>query len=499
MMEEDIIAEFEYIVTQGLLNAAENMRSNFDMEPNTDVIAVEKTTKHSFKSLAEAAGFEAVENADGTRAYMRNGARVTEVTVEDIENSPIGAMINYSLEMKDITKADADRQKKMFADICSLAAKTNDFSMTMSFMGSAVFTGMKANADKQYGTTYDFPSICTKTQAVIDAMSASMVKLKRGLTNDEMLELYREVFASGNPVPCPECYVFSRWIGVGGLLDNIYKYQEYYGKMGAKDAAVAYRKMYDEVEVYAAEQGITFGKAKGALTSKITKEYVKLLEKVEKADNQGEQVKDSDRTKLKSLEKQMNTVKAMTWLENVYFSQNPITHQIPKLNPRGNVPTSVLFDLNNGEAFATQYPEAWAFRTTQGAGYGKAITPYAEATLGEGILTTNNTTKTIKDKASGNLNNIFLQQNGSMDTNAKKALARARMKQKIQAFLGGQRFQSTSDARYENASDYLLAALEMQAMGGMVQCYTKVDGAVPAFGAWGFSINQSLMYALSDY
>lgn len=471
----------------------ETKASNFDMEPNTDVVPVEKTVKHSFTSLAEAAGFEAVENDDGTRAYMRNGARVTEVTVEDIENSPIGAMINYSLEMKDITKAEADRQKKMFADICSLAAKTNDFSMTMSFMGSAVFTGMKANADKQYGTTYDFPSICTKTQAVIDAMSASMVKLKRGLTHDEILELYRDVFASGNPVPCPECYVFSRWIGIGGLLDNINKYQDYYGKMGAKDAAAAYRKMYGEVEAYAAEQGLTFGKAKGALTSKITKEYVKLLEKVEKADNQGEKVKDLDRAKLASLEKQMNTVKAMTWLENVYFSQNPMTHQVPKLNPRGNVPASVLFDLNKGEAFATQYPEAWAFRTTQGAGYGKAITPYADATLGEGILTTNNTTKTIKAKAAGNLNNIFLQQKGSMDTNAKRTLARARMKQKIQAFLGGQRFQSTSDARYENASDYLLAALEMQAMGGMVQCYTKVDGAVPAFGAWGFSVNQSLM------
>ena len=458
-------------------------------DENSDVADVTEFTKHSYSSLAEAAGFVAVEFDDGTRAFTRNGEKVTEVTVEDIDNSPIGAFINFSLDQKDISKDDADRQKKMFARICTMACKTNDFAMTMQFVGSAVFTGMKANADKQYGTTYDFPSICTKTQAVIDVMSAKMVKLGRGLNTDEITEIYREVFASGNPVPCPECYVFSRWIGIGGLLDNIKKYQDYYGSMTVSEAADAYRKMRSEIEAFAKEQGLTFGKAKGALTSKLTKEFNKLTEKIEKATNQGEAVKDSDRKRLDELEPMMNTVKAMTWLENVYFADSALT----KVNKNFRVPNEVLFDLNNGEAFATQYKNAWAFRTTQGAGYGKAITPYAEARLGEGILVTNNTTNTIKGKANGTLNNYFLQQNGKMDAKAKEALMRARLKQKNQAFIGGQRFQSTSDARYENASDYLLAALEMQAMHGMVQVYTKVDGAVPAFSAWNMSINQSLM------
>ena len=463
--------------------------SLLSMEENTDSVAVEDTTMYSYSSLAFAAGFTPQENEDGSRAFIRDGKAVSEVTVADIENSPIGAFINYSLDKGDITDADAKRQKEMFADICTMACKTNDFSMTMQFVGSAVFTGMKANADKQYGTTYDFPSICTKTQAVIDAMSARMVKLGRGLNSDEIVKLYRDVFASGNPVPCPECYVFSRWIGIGGLLDNIKKYQDYYGEMSVSDVSKAYKKMHAEVEAFAEEQGISFGKAKGALTSKLTKEYNKLTEKIEKATNQGETVKEADRKRLKELEPMMNTVKAMTWLETVYFADSSLA----KVNKNYKVPNELLFDLNNGEAFATQYPEAWAFRTTQGAGYGKAITPYAEANLGEGILVTNNTTNAIKGKAKGTLNNYFLQQKGKMDANAKKALDSARSKQKNQAFLGGQRFQSTSDARYENASDYLLAALEMQAMHGRTQVYTKVDGAVPAFANWGFSINQSLM------
>ena len=489
----ELKAEFEQMKNmwaEAFVEASENFQTYLAAkEAGLDIMPVEDGTMYSYSSLAEAAGFEAVENDDGTRAFTREGKKVSKVTIEDIENSPIGAFINFSLEMGDISDADAKKQKKMFADICTMACKTNDFAMTMQFVGSAVFTGMKANADKQYGTTYDFPSICTKTQAVIDAMSAKMKSLGRGLNTDEIVKLYADVFASGNPVPCPECYVFSRWIGIGGLLDNIKKYQDYYGNMAIEDVAAEYRKMKAEVSKFAEEQGISFGKAKGALTSKLTKEFNKLTEKVEKQQNQGEKVKPSDLKRLEELEPMMNTVKGMTWLENVYFADS----SLKKVNPNFRVPDSVLFDLNNGEAFATKYKDAWAFRTTQGAGYGKAITPYAEARLGEGILVTNNTTNAIKGRAQGSLDNYFLQQKGKLDKQSREALKRARLKQKIQAFLGGQRFQSTSDARYENASDYLLAALEMQAMHGMVQAYTKVDGAVPAFSAWGFSINQSLM------
>lgn len=463
-------------------------------EPTTDIVPVESVTKYSYRSLAEAAGFNAVQDENGRRFVRDNGETVTEVTVEDIDNSPIGAFINFSLEQGDITEEGARQQKELFAGICTMAAKTNDFGMAMQFVGSSIFTAMKTNADKQYGTSYDMVSICTKTQAVIDAMSAKMVKLQRGLTKEEILELYNEVQNAGNPVPCPECYVFSRWIGIGGLLDNIKSYQDKYGNMSVAEAAKAYREMRLVLEAFAKEQNIPqIGKAKGALTKKLTKEFNDLTEKIEKATNQGETVKEADRKRLEALQPMMETVKAATWLEKVYFTDSSLT----KANPKRIVPPEILFDLNKGEIFATEYKAAWAFRTTQGAGYGKAITPYADVRLGEGVMVTNNTAGTIKSKANATeakpFDNPFLKQKGTLDDKTRRALLRARLKQKIQAFLGGQRFQSTSDARYENASDYLLAALEMQAMHGMVQVYTKVDGAVPAFDGWGFSSNQSLM------
>jgi hypothetical protein len=458
-------------------------------EPTVGYSAVEDRVKHSYKSLAQAAGFEAVENEDGTRAFVRDGKAVSEVTVADIERSPIGAFINYSFDMGDITAEQAQEQKQLFAGICTMACKTNDFAMTMQFMGSAVFTGMKTNSDKQYGTTYDFPSICTKTQAMIDAMSARMQKLGRGMNKTEIQGLYNQVFHDGNPVPCPECYVFSRWVGIGGLLDKIKTYQERYKDMDPQRVAEIYNSLYADLVEFAREKELNLGKAKGKILEKFEKEYADLAERLDKLRNQGVKVKASDEERLQLMGSKKEAVSAMTWIKKVYFADAAMT----KVNKRFYVPDDVLFDLNGGELFAVEYPEAWGFRTTQGAGYGKAITPYAEATLGEGVMVTNNATKTIKGKAKGELQNLYLTQKGKMNAEARKSLERARLRQKAQAFLGGQRFQSTSDARYENASDYLLAVLELQAMRGKAQVYTKVSGAVDAFDAWGMSSNQSLM------
>lgn len=457
----------------------------------TETTAVENVVQNSVRSLAEAGGFRAEQDAYGNIILTRDGSRVSEVTVDDIDNSPIGALINHSLESKYIDAKTAASQKKLFADLLTMAAKSNDLPMAMQFAGSSIFTAIKSNSDKQYNTTYDFPSICTKTQAVIDSMSAAMKAKKAGLTKSEIEHIYQQVFYDGNPVPCPECYVFSRWVGIGSLLDNIWTYQNKYDGKTAEEVQAQYLAMESVIKETAEKNGLSFGKSRGKLAAQYTKRYKELYKKVTKAENQGEKVNSKDVTELGILQSNMELVKSMTWIDTVYFKNAAHT----AVNPRSKwyVPSSVLFDLNEGEAFASSYPQAWGFRTTQGAGYGKAITPYSEAVLGEGIMGTNSINDLMKKKKAGTLNNIFLNQKGTLDTAARKALDKATRKMNNQAFLGGQRFQSTSDARFENAFDYLLAALEVQAMHGMVQVYTKVPGAVPSFAAWGFSTNQSLM------
>lgn len=66
-------------------------------------------------------------------------------------------------------------------------------------------------------------------------------------------------------------------------------------------------------------------------------------------------------------------------------------------------------------------------------------------------------------------------------------------RRRAQNLLGGTRFQSTSDFRYEFGSDYLLSFLEMQAIGSKVQLYTKVIEAVDFFATMGADVNLSVM------
>ena len=463
---------------------------------STETTAPGDMIQHSYRSFAEACGFEAFEDPDtNIRSWRFKGSinSVNEVTEHQIRNSPMGALINYSATKGYISYQDAKAQYEMFAKIANMCIKQQDFAQAMQFVGSMVFTGMKANADKQYKTTYDFPSICTKTQAIIDAMSEAMIKKGAGLTKAEIEALYRKVWEMGNPVPCPECYVFSRWVGIGGLLDNIKKYQDTYSKMTMAEVEAEYQKMKAEIEEFSKANSISFGKAKGKIFDLYAKEEAKLMDEIAKLEEAGDIVPQNKKDRLAKISLQKDTTKAMSWIHKVYFANENHT----KVNPKYLVPNEVLFNLNAGETFATEYKEAWGFRTTQGAGYGKAITPYAEAVLGEGIAVTNNTTKTIKGKANRDTStpksNIFLEQNGTLSNDAIRILETARKKQLAQAFLGGQRLQSTSDARYENVTDYLIAAIEMQAMHSKAQVYTKVSGAVEAFNNWGFAINQSLM------
>lgn len=471
----------------------ETAESLFDINPNDKFVDSSSISKKSIRSLAEAAGFLASKEKDGTIIWVRNGKQIKKVTIDDIDNSPIGALINFSLEEGDITNEQARQQKKLFADICTMAAKQNDFSQAMEFTGSVLFTALKSNSDPQYKTTFDFASICVKTQAVIDAMSATMIKLQRGLSREEIESIYQDVFNFKNLVPCPECYVFSRWIGIGSLLDNIWTYQTKYKAMGPEKTLAEYRELIKEVEAFAEEKGLTKGKAKGGLAESFKKKYENLEKKKEKADSGIGKWTKKDEADMNEFKEREQSFRAISWIEKVYFKDNPATHSKPRVNENFFVPPEILFDLNKGGEFASQYRETWKFRTTQGAGYGKAITPYAESVLGEGILGTIDVDKTAKAKQEERLENIFLSQKGKLTDEAKKLLKKARLKQKVQEFFGGQRYQSTSDARPSLALDYLLSTLELQAMGGTAQTYTKVSGAVPAFAKFGHSVNQSLI------
>lgn len=185
----------------------------------------------SLQSMAEATGFELIENDEGYPYGLRNiktGEVITRATPDMMRDTPIGSLVQSAVDKKFISNTDAEKEYKMLSDAMNLILKNKDAALTWELVGSQLFSGVKKNSDTQYNWTIDFGTICRKTQALVNAMSATMKKLGHGLSRREIEAVYLETGLAGEATPCPVCYVFSRWMGIGGLLDDINTFQNTY-------------------------------------------------------------------------------------------------------------------------------------------------------------------------------------------------------------------------------------------------------------------------------
>ena len=525
-------------------NVVEEAINIADVTGETDLDGNKTEHKLSVRSMVEGAGLRFVPTKmDGKRVLEykiedKYGNAVDKVDKGMIKNSPLGNLVAAAVNGEYISESDADEQYKFLAELVNMCLQYKDTALVWETAGTLVFSAIKSNADKQYGKTIDFSTVCKKTQAIVDAMSEAMLRLGRGLTRAEVETIYLEVGKAGEETPCPVCYVFSRWMGIGGILDQMYRFQTKYVPMSDKSI----RAFMEDIENRINERAYTPGKtgklkpdffdSKGNikqgqviadLKSKASSKAASALKELAKnSDNllqiqelealmegQTEKGKKATLKKIAKLKaslvdvsaveatmKEANDIieeyEAYQWLTRTLMTQDEGSGKWIRNEKFKSVPKEVIFDLNKGDDFASGYPLSWAFRTGKGASAGKAITPYADARVGEtiqGIAKSD-----IKDIKTGLDLNPFL--NGDEKTQS-KLLETAREKQKKQNLIGGQRYQSTSDFRYEYGSDYLITFLEMQAIGAKVQLYTKVIEAVDFLASVGAECNLSVM-PLSD-
>lgn len=187
----------------------------------------------SLQSMAEATGFELLENDEGVPYALKNlrtGEIVDKVTPHMMIDTPIGKLVTTAKDSGFISNYAADREYVMLSQVMNLILQNKDAALTWELVGSQLFSGIKKNSDAQYNWTVDFGTICRKTQALINAMSATMKKVGHGLSRREIEAVYLETGLAGEATPCPVCYVFSRWMGIGGLLDDINTFQNMYFK-----------------------------------------------------------------------------------------------------------------------------------------------------------------------------------------------------------------------------------------------------------------------------
>ena len=548
---KDSFAEIQNLFADALVGAGENFKAateseiveGGDVTGDTDIDGAEGDHLLSDRSMVEGAGLQFIPTKkDGERILEyrvedADGNVVTEVTAEMIKDSPLGNLVTAAIEGKYISKADAKVQYEFLAELVNMCLQYKGIAPVWETAGTLVFSAIKNNADKQYGKTIDFSTVCKKTQAIVDAMSEAMLRLGRGLTRAEVETIYLEVGKAGEETPCPVCYVFSRWMGIGGILDQMSRFQDKYVSMKGADIRAFMEDIEDRIDKRAntpnkkgelkanffdKDGNIKQGQVIADLKNKASSKAASALKALSKnsdiklqiqelealAKTQDAKGKKATEKKIASLNKKLVDVseseaimKSANDEVELYEAYQWLTRTLMVKDANGNwirnekfksVPKEVLFNLNKGDEFASKYPLSWAFRTGKGASAGKAIVPYADARVGEtiqGIAKAD-----IKDIEVGLDLNPFL--NGDKQTQ-KKLLEAARLKQLRQNLIGGQRYQSTSDFRYEYGSDYLITFLEMQAIGAKVQLYTKVIEAVDFLATVGAECNLSVM-PLSD-
>ena len=443
----------------------------------------------SIAQLADATGLKLKTTPEDKIPYElvdANGKKVTSITPEMVKSTPAGSLVQSALDAGTIDETVASAQLKMFSDLATMAAEYKDQAMVWELAGAQVFSAIKNNSDKQYSSTVDFGTICAKTQAIVDVMSDTMLRLKRGLSREEVLDVYHATTGADLSVPCPVCYVFSRWMGVPSLLNNMSEYQKRFSGMAAEEVT----KYADGVYAKYAAGSDNASKAIGKAKTKLEGQLETIARDMQRAAARGESI-DALNEKAKKLEAEYADVEAYNWVTQVLCKQKKQgTKTIQLRDANGNlvlndkyrpVPEEILFDLRRTGEFA-EYESSWKYRTTRGAGMGKAILPYSGASLGD--------TVSGKQKRWATGENPFMQQNTKAGA---RAIKNAQKRMARQNLIGGQRFQSTSDYRPEWGLDYMMTFLEMQAVGAKGQLYTKVIEAVDMFATAGIEVNLSIM------
>ena len=442
----------------------------------------------------------------------KNGNEVTHLTVDDLEGSPFMKMIESvnevygageissgqgetkALNGSNVTVEKMNQIKQMYVDLVNLCLQYKDHGLVWEIASTELFSSLKKNSDKQYGTTVDFGTICTKTQSLINVMSKYMLEKKRGLTREEVLKAYREVAKNDLAVPCPVCYVFSRWMGVPNLLNNMKRYQERFSNYSEQELLDYVRSVEDK---YAKKNPKnTVAKNISNERSKLNNKLKNLSEKLADFVQADKEAPKALRDKVEAAERDYADLEAYSWVTQVRLVKDKATGAYRLNESYRPVPDDVLFDLNAGSRFA-QFPASWRYRTTRGAGMGKAILPYSGARIGDMVY--NNQVRNQGSDGKALMQAMYDEDldisenklaNGKKD---KAAIQRAVRRYMAQNLIGGQRFQSTSDYRPEWGLDYMITFMQLQMLGAKGQLYTKVKEAVPMFASVGIETNLSIM------
>ena len=196
--------------------------------PSGTTIEDKPSGEFSVKSIMRGVGIDAQTDGDNVW-FEKDGKRYSKdmpMTIAESESGILKDMVDQCVELGLMDEAKSKDVYKMYTGIVNKIIEKADGSFAdlnnqYLWLGETVYRVVHSNSDKQYKRSLDVTLVCKKNEAVIRGISELQRRQGFGVTPAQIMQLYYSTLEKGYQVPCPVCYVFSRYIQNGQYTSNL--------------------------------------------------------------------------------------------------------------------------------------------------------------------------------------------------------------------------------------------------------------------------------------
>ena len=497
-------------------------------------------TRYSSRASIEGAGLKPNTDDGGRVTYSFGGKKFDKdhpVTPNDLKriHSPFMSLVKYCEEAG--TLKDADVVVSKYCDLLNLFLKKGDkgfdaLSDEFAWSGEALFKTVSNNSDAQYKKSVDITRLCKKNEAVIYAICELQKRQGYGATPGQILDIYEATNDQGYQVPCPVCYVFSRYVANGQYATALISGQKFFGKY-LKDPSTMTPKQREkyvadwcarlaEVKAWKAKNSKAIAQAKSDIIT-ILQQVDAISEDITSGKLKGDALTVA-KQHIRALDKLYRDALNLTakasldgWITNIAImkkggkkiaeeAESSDTEEVLSVDPKDYdaredswraYPEDMALDLRKTAEAEREYPGIVRFRRTRGAAAGKAIQFAADNKIGELVELLGKSGIEDKNKNYSALQKAFAETDEATrnkylkeaQTNIRNAVIYAAR----QSLRGGIRQWSWSDNIERLMPDVFINLLQEHMLGAAVQAYSKQLEGIEMVAAMNGYINGSLM------
>ena len=515
-------------------------------------------TQFSIVAIAEGVGLNVVkDDGEGNVVFVAPNGKSFDannpITAEDLKaipDTPFGYMMADAKAIGNVSPSKEWMLWKKYALMLNAflekgSAKNGgieNLQGTWQFIADTVYKTVATNSDSQYSYSLDITRVCKKNEAVINAISEMQRRLGYGITPGQIMDIYLSTIEAGYQVPCPVCYVFSRYIRNGKYATIMINGQRKYGSQLVDPRTLSEEQKKERIAFWLAEKE-RIEKENEANKKAITKANEDITTLLKDIDELSKQITDP-RSNLSEEEKAFILAKIHTldaryraalnvvsqssldsWITQFAIYQKKVDGKMQWFlyeDTFKGFPEEAALDMRMTSTAMRLYPAIQRYRNSRGSGAGKEITFVSNNDIGDVpmALGSDAATKALASPAEISdeelaemkktdeyadlklgVKNLYRQAAEEKDPKKKAELlkkARERFTSaskyaKQQSLRGGQRMWSWSDNIERLAPDVFINLMQTEMLGGAVQSYSKQLEGIKLVASMNGYVNGSLM------